>query len=227
MYTKPNNSNAATKRQPSNIYFLEVPVMKKTFTYLMIFVSWTLMPGLGGCADHRSASDEQPTTQPPPVSTQPTCQTAEPGADETVEAVSDRSERVRQMDRMTHNAELADMSLSDIHFMPNRSILNSNGTQRLTHLAWIVDHYGGTIMLDLEDSVGPMAKERMQTVVAYLKACGLVENKILVEFGLPQTKGMGAKEAVNIYNDTRYKPKDSGKGDAKSVTLNGSGSCGQ
>jgi len=112
----------------------------------------------------------------------------------------------RQFDRIAESADLADMVICDIHFMPNRSMLNGSGTEKLHKLAWIVNHYGGTINIHLAEPKTKLAKARMTTVRAYLRELGLAENKIQLAFGLPPTKGMRAGEAMLIHVDTRYKP---------------------
>lgn len=187
--------------------------MRTTLIGLTILFAWTLMPGLGGCADRRQPAAEEPTAQPQPLSTRPACAPApaceSANADVAIMEIADetRAPLTMQFDRQVHNRELADMSLTDLHFLPNRSMLNSNGTQRLNHLAWLVDHYGGSIKLDLEEPNGKLSQARRQTVCAYLKACGLPPSKTEVVFGLPDSKGMDAKEAIPIYNDSRYKSK--------------------
>jgi len=100
------------------------------------------------------------------------------------------------------------MSLADMHFLPNRAALNSTGTQRLSHLAWLVDNYGGTIKLDLKDTKGELTNNRLATVKSYLKSWGLADDKIKVEIGLPDNEGMSAQEAIKVYEGTRYQKKD-------------------
>lgn len=114
----------------------------------------------------------------------------------------------RQFDQSSENADMVDMVVTDIHFMPNRAILNGTGTARLHRLAWIVDHYGGTIAVDVTDGDENLTQARIQTVKAYLRACGLADSKIQVALGLSSGKGMPADEAINVYNDTRYKTGD-------------------
>ena len=46
---------------------------------------------------------------------------------------------------MTDNALLADMSVSDMHFLPHRAMLTTLGTQRLNRLAQLINAYGGVI----------------------------------------------------------------------------------
>ncbi len=180
-------------------------------TSLCILLSLTLMPGLGGCANNRCDADEG-ATQPQPSSTQPakgqSAKTCEEVKEEIVTTCDERHPVTRQMDRQVHNAELADMCLTDVHFLPNRAMLSSNGTQRLNHLAWLVERYGGSIKLDLEQPDCPVAKERVQTVVDYLRAWGLPDKQIHVCLGLPDSRGMQAKEAIVIHNDTRFKSKE-------------------
>ncbi|MFA5866280.1 MAG: hypothetical protein WC975_16535 [Phycisphaerae bacterium] len=174
--------------------------MKAVLHFSLISIVVTLMFGFAGCADKREQSDPSPTTQPQCASA------AEDAEDEVCE--ENRPPLTKQFDRQVHNAELADMSVSDIHFLPNRSMLNTNGTQRLSHIAWLVKNYGGTIMLDLEEPASSLGKARKETVIKYLCKCGLKKGEIQVREGLPQNKGMDAKEAINVYNDTRYKPKE-------------------
>ncbi len=185
--------------------FVEVSKMKNILTPLAVLLIATLMPGLGGCEKRCKTDSKQP---PAPCSTPPekTVSRDNSALDQECPTEPVRSPYVRQYDRMTHNAELADMCVTDIHFIPNRPLLNSSGTQRLNHLAWMVDHYGGTIMFDTADPKSEVAQARIRTVVQYLKAWGLPNNKIVVCFGLPQSQGMTADEAVKIYQDTRFKP---------------------
>ncbi len=180
--------------------------MKNLLTPIAVLLIATLMPGLGGC-EKRCKTGQQP----PAPSSQPAEKTVKAeknhnqNTDDYYTLEDVRSPYARQLDRMSHNAELADMSLTDIHFMPNRPLLNYTGTQRLNHLAWMVDHYGGTIMLDLAEPKSEMAQARIQTVIGYLKEWGLPKDKIVICFGLPQSRGMDADEAIIIYKDTRYK----------------------
>jgi hypothetical protein len=188
--------------------------MNRMFAYFVLFIFATLISGLAGCSNHskNNPSDSSCTTQP--TATQAACTestTAEESIDMPVE--ENRHPMERQADRMIHNAELADMVLADIHFLPHRETLNSTGTQRLNHLAWLVERYGGTIKLDLKEPKSELAKARTKTVEAYLKTWGLPADKIKVEIGLSENEGMDAKEGIDIHNSSRAgKNKDKQEG---------------
>ncbi len=131
------------------------------------------------------------------------------GCEEPRKATSiDNTRYTNQFNRMVHNAELADMVVTDVHFLPNRAILTSTGTQRLAHLAWVVNNYGGTIYLDFEEPKSKLSSERKEVVRAYLAKLGLPKDKIKLTFGLPPIKGMDSAEAMEIYKNTRFKPEE-------------------
>ncbi len=186
--------------------------MKRMFNCFMFVICAALISGLAGCADKKTCSPCA-TTQPQCASSQPACDdecemsSCNEECEMVVECVEERRPMERQGDRMIHNAELADMTVTDIHFLPHRDALNSTGTQRLSHLAWLVDKYGGTIKLDLKDPESELSQARLETVKAYLKTRDLPECKIKVQIGLSENEGMSAKEGIEIYNESR-KPKD-------------------
>jgi hypothetical protein len=191
--------------------------MKRIFENLLIFSATSMM--IAGCSNCKKEAAPCTTTQP--ACTQPTEDSADSATVVNMENSAtcetegevpvvgeERHPMTREFDRQVHNAELADMAIADIHFLPNRSALNSNGTQRLNHLAWLTDQYGGTIKLDMKDPKSKLTDERLATVKAYLKTWGLTDDKIKVEVGLPDNEGMDANEAINVYQDTRYKKSD-------------------
>ncbi len=155
-----------------------------TKSLTIVLFSMSLMPGFWGCAQNKANIEPQP----------------QPNLSEDC-----RHPAEKQADVMVLNAELSDMTLSDVHFLPNRAILNSTGTQRLNHLAWIVEKYGGKIFLDVKKPKSKLTRQRIRTVKLYLTKWGLPRNKIRIAVGLPQTEGMRADEAIKIYDDTRYK----------------------
>lgn len=112
----------------------------------------------------------------------------------------------RQLDRQSENATLTDMSVAEIHFVPHRAILNGNGTARLYRLAWLVQKYGGTIYVDLGDTQSELSQDRMRIVSDYLVAAGLPKENIHLVFGIPESTGMLASEAITVHNDSRIKP---------------------
>ncbi len=164
---------------------------KTQITKITILFIMSLMPGFWGCTQDRSSIDEQ---QP------------QPNFSDFDENQDCRHPTEKQADLMILNTEIADMRICDIHFLPNRAILNSNGTRRLNQLAWIVEKYGGKIYLDVEHPDSKLTRKRMKTVRLYMKKLGVPNNKIKLVVGLPKTKGMHADEAIEIYDDTRFKP---------------------
>ncbi len=97
---------------------------------------------------------------------------------------------------MVDNAMLAEMSVSDIHFIPNTAQLNSLGARRLERYAVLLAGYGGTPRFDsaLEDE--EIGEQRMQHVHEFLTAAGLRSEQIEVRRDIPGGTGMKATEAV-------------------------------
>lgn len=175
--------------------------MNRMFNCLVIMMSATLIAALAGCANNKST----PCTTTTEPSTQPACVDSEVIDMDTQE---NRHPMERQSDRMIHNAELADMVIADIHFLPHREGLNATGTQRLNHLAWLVEKYGGTIKMDMKEPKSELTQARLKSVRDYLQTWGLPENKIKVEVGLSENEGMDAKEGIEVYNQSRAKKSD-------------------
>jgi hypothetical protein len=187
-------------------------MMKRMTDYPLILTAAAFLAGITGCANLDKTNNTCEVTTP--TCTQPaddtscvtSCETDCEVICETEITVETpkRHAREKQFDQMIYNAELADMTLADIHFLPQRSALNSTGTQKLNHLAWLTDNYGGSIKLDLNDPKGELASARVKNVKAYLKCWGLSEEKIKVKIGLSDYEGLKATEAIIIHNDTRY-----------------------
>ena len=117
-------------------------------------------------------------------------------------------------DHMVDNAMLADMSITDNHFLPDRPALNSLGEERLSRLAEIVQMYGGTIRFNtaLEDAT--LIQQRTDTIVAFLGKAGVDTTSKTVVRGLPGGRGMDATQAILIKaNEGTYKPKKQGSED--------------
>jgi len=169
-----------------------------TANALLVGLTLTLMPGLGGCPEAQKTSSL--TLQPQPIT-------------DVHHPMS------RQFARQTDNAALHNMSISAIHFMPHRAHLNSLGCQRLNRLAWIVQNYGGQIILDLEQPDTALAQEREKVVRDYLLAWGLSAEQIDLVAGTPAGKGLHAQEAIQIHKDTRYKPQEDGGSCGKTISL--------
>lgn len=120
---------------------------------------------------------------------------------------------------MTDNALLADMTVSDRHFMPHRAMLNSLGTQRLARLVSLMDAYGGTIRFNssVEDD---LKHQRMDTVRQFLADAGVDTSKEVLVEDLPGGSGMDAKEALLIKaNEGTYDPDKRGSSSASGTTI--------
>lgn len=151
------------------------------------FLAWGLPIGLAlaGCAP-------QPTTRlnAPPHGTS-----------------DNLSEMQGTLTYMTDNALLADMCVSDVHFVPHRALLNSLGEERVRRLAQLVETYGGTIRLSTNVTDEKLVKARLDTVVALLNEAGLDTSQHMVVSDLPGGDGMDASQAILIKaNEGTYKP---------------------
>ncbi len=167
--------------------------MKNYAKFTMTIIALALIPGFWGCTENNQQLGAAPLRDS-----------------------SGRHKVMMQNNRMVHNAEMVDMTISDLHFLPNRPDLNSNGTQRLSHLAWIIKKYGGKVILDVREPKSMLTKMRMRTIRKYMIACGVPKKEVKVEIGLSEYKGMDAEEAMEIYKDTRFKP---GKGKKSALKL--------
>ncbi|MBI5865470.1 MAG: hypothetical protein HZB38_13370 [Planctomycetes bacterium] len=97
---------------------------------------------------------------------------------------------------MVDNAMLADMSVTDAHFLPHRPQLSGLGVERVSRLAELMQAYGGAVRLSTDECDEALTTQRMQTLREFLS-----------EAGLSPTESQGT-----------YKPKQSGSGQAKSST---------
>lgn len=108
---------------------------------------------------------------------------------------------------MTDNALLADMSVSDMHFLPHRALLSTLGQQRLSRLAQLINAYGGTIRFNsnLEDEA--LLDKRSSTIVEYLAELGLDTSSEIVTRDIRGGSGMDASEVILIkVNEGTYDP---------------------
>jgi hypothetical protein len=127
--------------------------------------------------------------------------------------------------QMTDNALLADMTVADIHFVPNRAMLNALGEERLCRLAALMEIYGGTVRLNTNLADEALVKERLDQVTKYLAEAGVDTSGHVVVLGMPDGRGMSADEAILIkQNEGTYKPKKSAGGSGALPTGGGSGS---
>lgn len=97
---------------------------------------------------------------------------------------------------MTDNAMLAEMSVSDVHFVPHQDVLNSLGARRLDRYACLLKDMGGTLNYDTTLYEQDMIEKRMENIRRYLDAAGAGEDVIKVACGAVRTEGMTAQEAM-------------------------------
>jgi hypothetical protein len=98
---------------------------------------------------------------------------------------------------MQDNALLADMSISDIHFVPHTAELNGLGARRLNRYAQLLAVYGGTLNYDTELKAGdPLVDQRLEHATEYLKLAGLNPDKFKIVVGLPGGRGLPADQAI-------------------------------
>ena len=108
---------------------------------------------------------------------------------------------------MSDNALLADMTVSDIHFFPDRPLLNSLGEQRLSRLASLMDAYGGKIRFSTDSRDKDLVAGRIAAVTDYLREAGVDVLADVVERDEPGGRGMDATEVMLIkQNEGTYKP---------------------
>lgn len=111
---------------------------------------------------------------------------------------------------MTDNALLADMSVSDMHFLPHRARLSVTGEQRVRRLAELMSAYGGTIRLNSDETDAALVEQRAKAVVTMLTELGVDTTSEVLRAELPGGRGRGALEAILIKkHEATYKPKKS------------------
>ena len=109
---------------------------------------------------------------------------------------------------MTDNALLADMTVSDMHFLPHRAQLNDLGTQRLSRLASLMDAYGGTLRFNTELTDEALITKRTEAIVDFLAEAGIDTTREVLVRDMPGGAGMQATEAILIRaNEGMYDPK--------------------
>jgi len=81
---------------------------------------------------------------------------------------------------MTDNALLADMTVTDVHFLPHRPLLNELGRERLARLASLIQAYGGQVRLDTDSPDEALVNARLNTIADFLRDAGLDTGQALV-----------------------------------------------
>lgn len=130
----------------------------------------------------------------------------EHGGDEA--EVSPQAETYKNM---VDNALLADMSVSDMHFLPHRATLSRLGIDRVTRLATLIQAFGGQIRMSTDETDEKLVAERTAAITEFLTTAGLEHADTLVVRDMPGGKGMSATEATAIKNELgTYQPSAAG-----------------
>lgn len=116
-------------------------------------------------------------------------------------------EMQNQYTYMNDNALLAEMSISPVHFIPNRPDISGVGYRRLTRYAELLQQYPGTLYYDGLTDPEPLAAERMERVRAFLAEAGVDPNLVKVELGVAGGQGLRGSEAVAVRNYTSFSPR--------------------
>jgi hypothetical protein len=110
--------------------------------------------------------------------------------------------------QMIVNALLADMAVSDNHFLPNRATLNSLGQERLIHLAALLQEYGGTVRFSTNETDKTLVAARAKLIATFLSDQGVATDSSVLVQDMPGGRGMDASEAILIkINEGTYHPK--------------------
>lgn len=113
---------------------------------------------------------------------------------------------------MTDNALLADMTVSDIHFLPHRAQLSALGEQRLARLVSLMQAYGGTIRFNSSLTDQELIRSRLATVRDFLAEAGVDTTAEVVREDLPGGRGMDAVEVILIKaGEATYTPREGGR----------------
>jgi len=94
------------------------------------------------------------------------------------------------------NAMMADMTISDIHFVPHTAELNSLGTARLTRMAKVIDAYGGTVRYATREPSEDLVNQRLAHVREYLTTSGVDAGRVDARVAQAGSNFTGAAEAI-------------------------------
>lgn len=116
-------------------------------------------------------------------------------------------------DYMADSALLADMTLSDYHFVPHRPVLTPLGEQRLRRLAALIDAYGGEIRFNTDGRDPVLAAQRATAATDFLREQGVDTTSEVLTEAMAGSRGIEAEEAILIRkNEGSYQPGASGPG---------------
>ena len=124
--------------------------------------------------------------------------------------------------QMEDNALLADMCVTDVHFVPHRAMLNALGEERLARLAALLEVYGGSVRFSTDETDAKLTDERVARIREYLTEVGVDTSAERVAVGLPSDPGMDARQAILIkVNEGTYIPKKKSGGAGAAVDTTG------
>lgn len=110
---------------------------------------------------------------------------------------------------MSDNALLESMSIADYHFLPNRSILNTMGKQRLNRLASLIEEYGGEVRYNSNLDDDELINQRTQAIIAYMGEIGVDTKKSTVtREPASEVTNKSSEEAILIkVSEGTYRPR--------------------
>jgi len=97
---------------------------------------------------------------------------------------------------MVDNAMLAEMHMSDVHFVPHSDELNSLGARRLDRYASLLKEYGGQLNYDTDVKEPALVSARLANIRKYLEAAGVSMDRVSVEQGPVCVADASADEAI-------------------------------
>ena len=150
------------------------------------------------------------------------CKSPQPRLNAPPHGTAEKTSQLQSMyEHMIDNALLEEMTVSDIHFLPHRSILNTLGQQRLSRLASLMEAYGGEIRFNTNLEDEQLIDQRLDIVLEFLREAGLDTSAEILRRDLPGGPGIDATEAILIkLHEATYKPcKSSGAGPTLQLEL--------
>jgi len=110
-------------------------------------------------------------------------------------------------DHMVDAAMLADMTVSDHHFLPHRARLSPTGERRLLRLADLMEAHGGTLRFNTRLTDEELIAARARVVVDFLAQRGIDTTTDVLEPAMAGGEGMEAREAILIKaGEGMYRP---------------------
>ena len=98
--------------------------------------------------------------------------------------------------RQVDNAMMSDLSITDLHFVPHTSELNSLGTMRLTRMGELIETYGGTVCYATHIQDEELVNQRLTHVREFLESTGIDVTGIDVAVAMAGASYMPADEAI-------------------------------